>query len=191
LPEVELDGRPASVEELNARAVVWLTERVHGIASRTTGELPAVRLEVERPFLSALPRTRFDTDYVETRRVHTTFPFIVIDSVRYSVPSKLLGQAVEIRRPVDGDRFEIRWAGQTIATHRVVAGRNTVVWDPAHRVEAEDQALSRAPQRHLRVIEDDKPQQQRLELVGDVDVDAPDLVERYGFGTVDGEETSA
>ena len=30
-------------------------------------------------------RVGFDTDYVETRRVHTAFPFVVIDGVRYSV----------------------------------------------------------------------------------------------------------
>jgi transposase len=192
LPEVELDGIPATVDELNVRASAWLTERVHAVASRTTGVLPVMRLEVERSFLAELPRTRFDTDYVETRRVHTSFPFIVIDNVRYSVPSKLLGQLVEIRRPVDADRFEIRWAGQSIGSHPIVtAGRETIVWDPAHRVEAESTALSRVPQRHLRVIEDVKPVQQRLELVGDVDVDVPDLGERYAFGTLDGEEAGA
>jgi transposase len=186
LPEVELDGIPANIAELNARAAAWLAVRVHAVPSRTTGELPAVRLEVERPFLAALPRVRFDTDYVQTRRVHTSFPFIVIDNIRYSVPSKLLGQLVEIRRPVDADRFEIRWAGQSIATHPIVTGgRQTVVWDPAHRVEAESEALARTPQRHLRVIEDVEPVQQRLELVGDVDVDTPDLAERYAFGVVD------
>jgi transposase len=193
LPEVELDVIPASVDEINARAAAWLAARVHALPSRTTGEPPAVRLEVERPFLSALPRVRFDTDYVESRRVHTSFPFVVIDSVRYSVPSKLLGQLVEIRRPVDGDRFEIRWAGQSVATHpTITGGRDTVVWDPSHRVEAENAALSRAPQRHLRVIEVvAEPVQQRLDLVGDVEVDPPDLAERYRFGAVDGEETSA
>ena len=192
LPEVELDGAPASVDELNARAAAWLTERVHAVPSRTTGEPPTVRLEVERPFLSALPRTRFDTDYVETRRVHTSFPFIVIDNTRYSVPSKLLGHLVEIRRAVDADRFEIRWAGQSVATHPIVTGsRETVVWDPTHRDEAENHALARTPQRHLRVIEDVQPVQQRLELIGDVDVDAVDLGERYAFGAIHDEETGA
>lgn len=192
LPEVELDGIPVSVEELNVRASRWLRERVHAVASRTTGELPVMRLELERSFLAALPRARFDTDYVESRRVHTSFPFIVIDNVRYSVPSKLLGQLVEIRRPIDADRFEIRWAGQAIASHPIVtAGRETIVWDPAHRVEAETTALSRTPQRHLRVIEDVQPVQQRLQLAGDVDVDPPDLTDRYRFGALDDQETGA
>jgi transposase len=192
LPELEADGIPASVDELNVRAAAWLVERVHAVASRATGEPPVMRLEVERPFLSTLPRVRFDTDYVETRRVHTSFPFIVIDNVRYSVPTKLLGQLVEIRRPVDVDRFEIRWAGQTIGSHPIVtAGRDTIVWDPVHRVEAENEALTRTPQRHLRVIEHVEPVQQRLQLVGDVDVDTPDLAQRYAFGSLDDQETGA
>ena len=150
LPEIELDGIPSGVDELNVRAAAWLIDRVHAVPSRTTGEPPVMRLEVERPFLSALPRARFDTDYVETRRVHTSFPFIVIDNIRYSVPAKLLGQLVEIRRAVDADRFEIRWAGQSVATHPIITGgRDTVVWDPGHRAEAETEALSRSPQQHL------------------------------------------
>ena len=167
---------------------------MHAVASRTTGEPPTIRLEVERPFLSALPRARFDTDYVETRRVHTSFPFIVIDNIRYSVPPKLLGQLVEIRRPVDADRFEIRWAGQSVATHPIVTGgHETVVWDPAHRVEAETEALARTPQpasaRHRR--RSSNRSSSACELAGDVDVDTPDLDERYAFGALDDQETGA
>ena len=177
--------------ELNAVAEGWLTERVHGVASRTTGEPPAVRLEIERPFLAPLPRVRFDTDYVETRRVHTAFPFVVIDNVRYSVPPRVLGQLVEIRRPVDADRFEIRWAGQTIASHTIKrsARREEVVWDAEHRKAAEDEALARAPRRHLRVVAEPAPEpvQQRLDLSGDVDVETPDLATRYAFGALDEE----
>ena len=49
---------------------------------------------------------RFDTDYVETRRVHNIVPFIAVDGVRYSVPPNALGQLVEIRRRVDADEFD-------------------------------------------------------------------------------------
>ena len=180
LPEVELDGIPASIDELNPRAQAWLHARVHTVASRTTGEPPAMRLVVERPFLARLPRVRFDTDYVETRRVHTSFPFIVVDGVRYSIPPKVLGQLVEVRRPVDSDWFEVRWAGQLVATHRRHVEPGEPVWDPTHRAAAEDEALGRvAAKRHLRVI--DPPAPQRLELPGgDYDVAAPDLTERYG-----------
>ena len=85
-PEVEFDGIPTGLDDLNRRAVVWLDERVHGVESRTTGEKPADRLVVERDFLGTLPRVRFDSDYVEVRRVHNVLPFVSIDANRYSVP---------------------------------------------------------------------------------------------------------
>ncbi len=75
-----------------------------------TGETPVDRLAVERDFLGALPRLRFDTDYVETRRVHNILPFVSIDANRYSVPPAALGHKVEIRRRVDSATVEIRLA---------------------------------------------------------------------------------
>lgn len=77
LAEVEADGIPVDLADLNRRAQRWLTERVHGVESRTTGETPAARLAVERDFLAPLPRARFDSDHVETRRVHNAWPFVV------------------------------------------------------------------------------------------------------------------
>jgi transposase len=185
LPEVELDGIPTDVDELNARAAAWLDARVHAVASRTTGERPAARLEAERAFLTPLPRARFDTDYVEARRVHTSFPFVTLDGVRYSVPPQVLGQLVEIRRQVDAVRFDIRWAGQKIATHTLAPAGADEVWDTAHRQAAENEALDRRPRRHLQVVPEPEPtpppRQQRLELgPGDFDVELPDLAARYG-----------
>ena len=181
LPELELEGIPATLDELNQRAAAWLDARVHAVASRTTGEPPVMRLALERPFLSPQPPVRFDTDYVQTRRVHTSFPFIVVDGVRYSIPPRVLGQLVEVRRPVDSEYFEVRWAGQLVATHRRRGERSAEpVWDPAHRAAAEGEALRGLPRRHLRVVAAPlRPQ--RLELAGgDYDVEAPDLAERYG-----------
>ena len=193
LPEVEADGIPLSIDELNRRAQAWLTERVHGVESRSTGETPAARLEVERDFLSPLPRARFDTDYVETRRVHNAWPFVAIDANRYSVPPEALGHKVEIRRRVDGDTVEIRLAGRLIATHRLVDGRRVDVWDPAHKLAAEALALGWDPNGpDLRVVanQSEPAAVERLELAGDYDVAPPDLDGRYTVDT-DGEEVSA
>lgn len=182
LPEVEHDGVPDSLDEMNRRAVVWLTDRVHGVESRTTGALPVDRLSVERDFLGALPRVRFDTDYVETRRVHNILPFVSIDANRYSVPPAALGHKVEIRRKVNGSTVEIRLAGRLIATHQLVGGRRVDVWDPGHRQAAEALALGWTTDRpDLRIIANDPPGPvQRLDLEGDYDVAEPDLDDRYG-----------
>ena len=130
LPELEAQGPPESLQELNRRAEVWLDEHVHAVESRSTGARPTERLAVERPFLSPLPAQRFDTDYVQTRRVHNVLPFVAVDGVRYSVPPETLGQLVEVRRPVGSERFEVRWAGRLVAAHTVAAGRGVDVWDP-------------------------------------------------------------
>lgn len=191
LPEVELDGAPASLAELNQRAAAWLDERVHAVASRATGVEPAARAEVERDFFAPLPVVRFDTDYVDTRRVHNIVPFVSVDGVRYSVPPKVLGQLVEIRRPVDSNRFEIRWAGQTVASHEITTGDTVEVWADEHRRASIAEALGRHDrrrQRHLRAVRNPEPASPpsgRLELgPGDFDVDAPDLAGRY---VIDGE----
>jgi transposase len=197
LPEAEADGIPIDLADLNRRAAVWLAERVHAVPSRSTGEKPAARLEIERDFLAPLPRVRFDTDYVESRRLHNAWPFVAIDANRYSVPPEALGHKVEIRRRVDANTVEIRLAGRLIATHRLVAGRRVDVWDPAHKLAAETLALGWDPTGpDLRVVEN-QPEPatvERLELGGDYDVDAPDLDDRYTI-TVDsldgGAEVSA
>ena len=187
LVEVEHDGVPDSLDELNRRATVWLADRVHAVESRTTGALPVDRLSVERDFLGALPRARFDTDYVETRRVHNILPFVSIDANRYSVPPAALGHKVEIRRKVNGSTVEIRLAGRLIATHQLVGGRRVDVWDPEHRSAAEALALGwTSDRRDLRIIANDAPAApvERIELDGDYDVAEPDLVARYHDGEV-------
>lgn len=196
LPEVLADGAPASIDELNQRAAVWLAERVHGVENRMTGHPPVSRLAVERGFLSPIPRGRFDTDYVEVRRVHNMLPFISIDANRYSVPPDALGHKVEIRRQVDADTVEVRLAGRLIATHRLVEGRRNDVWDPAHKATAERIALGWDPNEttdlHL-VINNagSVPPVERLNLAGDYDVAPPVLWDRYNItiDAVDGDAT--
>ena len=186
VPELEVDGVPASIDELNHRARAWLAERVHAVASRTTGVAPAERAAVEAQFLAPLPAARFDTDYVTTRRVHNIVPLVAVDGVRYSVPPNMLGQLVEIRRCVDSDVFEIRWAGTTIARHRQADSDIAEVWAHAHRSAAIAEALrghDRRPQRHLRAVNDDAAAEAaRLDLgVGDFDIEAPNLADRYAI----------
>jgi len=191
LPEVEADGIPVDLADLNRRAQVWLAGRVHAIESRSTGETPAARFEVERDFLSPLPRVRFDTDYVETRRVHNAWPFVAIDANRYSVPPEALGHKVEIRRRVDGDTVEIRLAGRLIATHRLVGGRRVDVWDPAHKLAAETLALGwdlNGPDLRVVANQPEPAAVERLELDGDYDVAPPDLDGRY---TITGDDQAS
>jgi transposase len=188
LPEVELDGIPHDLAELNRRAEQWLEARVHRVKSRTTGELPADRLILEREFLSPLPRVRFDTDYVDTRRVHNIVPFISVDGGRYGVPANVLGQLVEIRRGVDSVEFTVRHAGRVVVTHVLDPDPGPdIIWLPEHRAAVEAIALAGRPThdgRHLHLVAPPTTHTwEQLELGdGDFDVEAPDLAERYGIG---------
>jgi hypothetical protein len=125
-----------------------------------------------------LPHRRFDTDYVESRRVHRALPFITWRGARYSVPPDCLGQLVEARVPVDSDQLTVTWAGSVVARHRLAASGHDV-WDPAHRKSAESAALASNRSRPLRVVEPlsaEPSTPARIELgTGDFDVAAPDL----------------
>jgi hypothetical protein len=76
LEELVAVGPPATLDELNSRSVRWLTERVHTRPHRATSVAPAARLDVEAALLALLPRRRYDTAYVEARRVHGVLPMI-------------------------------------------------------------------------------------------------------------------
>lgn len=184
LEELELDDPPADLDELNRRAVAWVQRRVHQVAHRTTRVPPAERFEVEERMLRPLPASRFDTAYVDVRRVHRNVPLIEYGAVRYSVPPDLLGQAVEVRREVDSERFVVKWAGTVVATHQVAPKGTVEVWDPEHRRAAERAALVRRRRRHLTVVPEpvevdaQATAQTQLPLEGDYRVDAPDLA-RY------------
>ena len=182
LEELELDGPPADLDELNHRAGVWLERRVHQVAHRTTGVAPTERFETEQRMLRPLPTSRFDTAYVDVRKVHRNVPLVEYGAVRYSVPPDLLGQAVEVRREVDENRFVVRWAGTVVANHQVAAQGTVEVWDPEHRKAAVKAALV-GRHRHLTVVppavEETPTGPEPLVLEGDYGVEPPDL-SRYG-----------
>jgi hypothetical protein len=178
LEELIVTGTPVNLDELNHRARLWLDSRVHDRPHRTTGVAPIERFASEHGFLQRLPRRRFDTDYVEVRRVHRVLPLIEWHSVRYSTPAECLGQLVEARQAVDSDRLEVRYAGRVVATHRLASGDAGEVWDPVHRAQAETAALASTRRRHLHVVGDAAASSTTGRLVlpgGDFNVAAPDL----------------
>jgi transposase len=184
LEELVVTSMPVNLDELNHRARLWLDSRVHDRPHRTTGVAPIERFASEHGFLQSLPRRRFDTDYVEVRRVHRVLPLIEWRGVRYSVPADCLGQLVEARQPVDADRLELRCAGRVVATHHVATVAAGEVWDPAHRAVAETAALASTRRRHLHVVGNAAaaPVSGRLVLPGgDFEVATPDLA-RYEHG---------
>ena len=185
LEECAAMGPPASIAELNERAARWIDERIHSRLHRGIGEVPADRFAIEATLLGALPRRRFDTAYVEPRRVHVAIPQIEWRGVRYSVPPRCLGQRVEVRQEVGAGTIEIRWAGEVVGRHHVGASDATEVWDAEHFAAAQTAALSPHRGHHLAlVVREESPPAApiRLDIEGDVDVEVPDL-SRYETGT--------
>jgi transposase len=181
---------PASLAELNQRGQLWLDERVHARPHRTTGVAPAERLAAEQALLGVLPRRRYDTAYVEPRRVHVAVPMIEWRGVRYSVPPTCLGQKVEVRQGVDADRIEIRWAGQLVGAHTQAPPGVDTVWDAAHYAAAQAAALAPHRRRLRLVTPDEAPQPVALRLEvpgGDYDV-APLDLGRYDLDELGGRQ---
>ena len=179
LEELAVLGPPGSIAELNEKSRIFLAERVNGRVHSTTREVPAERLVTERRFLSPLPRRRYDSAYVEPRRVHLAVPLIEWRGVRYSVEPACVGQKVTCREEVDSGELAITWANQLVGTHAVAASGSPDVWDPAHRAAAEAAALGRS-RPALRLVSTGSVAPRPAERFADYDVEVPDLSARYG-----------
>jgi transposase len=113
--------RFASLAALEAHLAWWMREvadvRVHG----TTGEVPLVRFrEKEAAALRPLEgRTTFQPIRECIRRVHAD-ACIEIETNRYSVPWRLIGEGVTVQV---NEQVRVLHAGQEVALHQRLAGQ--------------------------------------------------------------------
>jgi transposase len=119
-----------SLEALHAHVARWMREiadtRVHG----TTGEPPVVRFEREAAALKPLPaKAPFLQVRELTRRVHTD-ACIELDTNRYSVPWKLIGESVTV--VVAERQVRVLYAGHEVACHAQSPLRRATVIDRRH-----------------------------------------------------------
>ena len=121
----------ASTEHLQAHLARWMREvadvRVHG----TTAEPPAQRFERdERCMLTPLAaKAPFLQVRELTRRVHSD-ACIELDTNRYSVPWKLIGESVTV--VVAERQVRVLYAGQEVACHAQHADRRVTVIERTH-----------------------------------------------------------
>jgi transposase len=120
-----------SIEALQAHLAHWMREiadtRVHG----TTGEPPILRFKRdEARALKPLPaKAPFLQVRELTRRVHTD-ACIELDTNRYSVPWKLIGESVTVI--VAERQVRVLYAGQEVACHAQSPLRRATVIDRRH-----------------------------------------------------------
>lgn len=100
---------------LNQLAEGWLAEEADQRVQGTVKEIVLERFERERPTLKPLPRSRYDTSYLEYRQVAWD-GYIDVRGNRYSVPAALVGQRVTVRIGLDG-LLRIYQADALVASH--------------------------------------------------------------------------
>jgi transposase len=118
------------LDDFNAQLLDWqrgiADQRVHG----TTHERPVDRFAVEAAHLvPTVTQPGFLATLVRERVVAEDW-LVSIDSNRYSVPCRLIGQTVQVVR--EADRWVIRHRGQVVAEHAVLEGRAQLAVNPQH-----------------------------------------------------------
>lgn len=117
-------------DDFQEQLTEWTTTvadvRIHG----TTHERPIDRFARERDAIVALGgRPSFQLDAPCNRIVAGDY-LVSLDTNRYSVPFRLIGQTVEVLRRED--QIRILHRGDVVATHPVLSGKHELRIDPAH-----------------------------------------------------------
>jgi transposase len=127
---------------LNQLAEQWLAEEADQRVQGTVKEVVAERFRREAPLLKPLPPQRYDTSYLELRRVGWD-GYVNVRGNRYSVPSGLVGQSVVVRIGLDG-LLRIYHAEQLVASHTLrsiqegwssIAEHQAALWRDTLKVE--------------------------------------------------------
>lgn len=125
-----LAGRSfASFAELEGHLASWMArvdEREHG----TTHEPPAERFKAEKPALRPLPSASIRVRERRLSRRVSNDSFVDVDTIRYSVPHRLIRKRVEVE--VGEDRVRIFDGTSVVADHERHREPHSIVVDRAH-----------------------------------------------------------
>lgn len=119
----------ASFADLEQHLAEWLVvadQRVHG----TTHEKPIDRFATERHALRPLPERSLVVRHRRLRRRVANDAFVDVDTVRYSVPFRLVRAHVEVL--VGDEHVEVFLGAERVATHRRSSEPHSRVVDRAH-----------------------------------------------------------
>jgi transposase len=128
-----------SLERTGVDLSRWLAEkeeRIHG----TTHEVVRVRFERERPFLSRVPQTAFDTSWRLYRKVRKDC-VVIFEGNRFVVSHKLVGKDVLLR--AKENRLRIYSGDAILVTYTLPTGKGHLVSDPRfYRALREDAQMA-------------------------------------------------
>ena len=136
---------------LNQQVEQWLAEeadqRIHG----TVKEVVAERFKREAPYLKSLPLQRYDTSYLDHRKVSWD-GYIHVRGNRYSVPIQWVNQNVVVRISLE-DELRVYSADQLVARHRLQGSELGWVTTPEHHAALWQKTL-KVEQRPLEAYEE-------------------------------------
>jgi transposase len=128
LTEANISGVPISLATANAAAAAWCTE-VNAAVHSEIAAVPDERLATERDVLAPLPSLRPEIGAASLTRKVDRLSCIRYGSARYSVPTRLIGDAVNI--VIDHGALLVVEAatGAIVAEHELVAPGETSIID--------------------------------------------------------------
>lgn len=150
-----------SFDDLNQRLHVWLTSMADAQVHGTTGQVVSEAFRTEQAFLHPLRQPRFDTAYIEPRRVSWD-AYIDVRGNRYSVPAHLVGQTVRVYIGLEGDLrvtdLRDQWVAdlrdQWVAHHRLRFKAAGWATDSSHQKTLWEKVVGMVQRRDLSVYEE-------------------------------------
>lgn len=116
-----LAGRTfADWDELNGEALRWCQETANQKVKRILGTSPEAAYVMERPHLTSLPE-HFPPAFQIEHRLVDLEGYVSLETNRYSVPDRLVGQRMELHK--HESMVRILFQGQVVAEHRRMVGR--------------------------------------------------------------------
>lgn len=119
-----------SFEDVNAQARRWCMEVANAKPKRSLGMAPEAAYVLEKPHLRGLPAL-LPSVYEVFERVVDLYGFVSVDTNRYSVPERLVGQTVTVYKHFE--RIDIHARRVLVASHaRLVGVRDMRSTLPGH-----------------------------------------------------------
>ena len=117
-------------EDLNRQALMWCSEIANHKPKRVLGMSPEAAYVIEKPYLQPLPAA-LPPVYEVLERVVDLYGYVSVDTNRYSVPERFVGQSVTVYKYPAA--IHIHHRGVQIATHpRLIGQRDARQTEPAH-----------------------------------------------------------
>jgi transposase len=119
-----LPGRSfADLDDVNAQALRWCIEVTNAKPKRSLGQSPEAAYALEWAALRRLPAV-LPPVYEVLERVVDLYGFVSVDTVRYSLPERLVGKTVTVYKHYE--RVDIHHRGAVVASHDRVIGERDV-----------------------------------------------------------------